>query len=115
MPINFYMVVHIPRAITLGLRMKIVDVLIAQEDEADKLPDPELLDRATFHKRILFSFDDDLLVESVERQRAGKKFGGVIFAHPLRISIGKCVQDLKMIAEVCELEDFKNHIEFLPL
>ena len=32
MPILLYMDVHVPRAITLGLRMRKVDVLTAQED-----------------------------------------------------------------------------------
>ncbi|GAG42835.1 unnamed protein product, partial [marine sediment metagenome] len=35
-----YMDAHIPRAITLGLRMRKINVLTAQEDRADTLPDP---------------------------------------------------------------------------
>lgn len=47
MPIGLYMNAHIPRAITVGLRIRNVDVLTAQEDGADTLSDPELLNRAT--------------------------------------------------------------------
>ena len=47
MPVALYMDAHIPRAITLGLRMRSVDVLTAQEDGAETLSDPELLERAT--------------------------------------------------------------------
>jgi len=50
MPVAFYMDAHIPRAITLGLRMRNVDVLTAQEDGAGTLSDSELLDRATQYK-----------------------------------------------------------------
>ena len=69
---------HIPRAITLGLRMRTVDVLTAQEDGAGTLPDPALLERATQLGRVLFTFDDDLLLEAVKRQAETKPFSGVI-------------------------------------
>lgn len=98
MPIALYMDVHIPRAITLGLRMRKIDVLTAQEDGMDRAADHELLNRATHLNRGLFTFDDDLVVEAVNRQRENKSFSGLIFAHPLRTSIGKCVQDLEIIS-----------------
>jgi predicted nuclease of predicted toxin-antitoxin system len=69
MPILLYMDVHVPRAITLGLRMRKVDVLTAQEDGADRLSYPELLDQATMKHRVLFTFDDDLLIEAARRQQ----------------------------------------------
>jgi hypothetical protein len=42
-------------------------------------------------------------------------FAGVIFAHPLRISIGTCVTDLGVLAKLAEPEDLANRVEFLPL
>ncbi len=62
MAIKLYMDAHIPKAITNGLRLRGVDVLTAQEDNTDKLSDPELLDRATALTRVFFTFDDDLLI-----------------------------------------------------
>lgn len=115
MPISFYMDAHIPRVVTVGLRMRSVDVLTAQEDGADRLSDPKLLDRATQLNRVLFTFDDDLLVEAVNRQRENRPFSGVIYAHPLRISIGQCIQSLELIAKAGEPEDLRNRVEFLPL
>jgi hypothetical protein len=53
--------VHVPLAITEQLRMRDVDVLTAQTDNATRLDDPPLLDRAAELKRILFSRDKDLL------------------------------------------------------
>lgn len=53
MSLLLYMDVHVPRAITLGLRVRMVDVLTAQEDGADTFSDPELLDRATQLCRLL--------------------------------------------------------------
>ena len=88
---------HIPKAITNGLRLRGVDILTAQEDNADKLTDPELLDRATTLNRVLFTFDDDLLIEATKRQRLSIHFSGVIYTSPLNISIGTCVKDLEII------------------
>jgi hypothetical protein len=115
MPLALYMDQHVPRAITLGLRLRGVDVLTAYEDGASLLPDPALLDRATTLGRVLFTQDDDLLAEATQRQMSGVPFGGVIYAHQLRVSIGQCVQDLELIAQVSEPEEFRNQILFPPL
>ena len=115
MPVPLYMDAHIPRVIALGLRMRDVDVLTAQEDGAETFLDPELLDRATQLGRTIFSFDDDLLGEAARRQRGHRPFSGVIYAHPLRISIGQCIRDLEVIAKAGEPEDLQNLVQFLPL
>lgn len=115
MPVKLYMDAHIPKAITSGLRLRGVDVLTAQEDNADKLSDPELLDRATALNRIFFTFDDDLLSEAARRQKLSIPFSGIIYASPLNISIGACIRDLEIIAKAGTTEDMINRIEFLPL
>lgn len=99
MPIALYMDAHIPRAITLGLRLRQVDVLTAQDNHGALLSDAELMDRATVLNRVLFSFDDDLLAEAANRQRENKTFSGLIYAHPLHMSIGQCVKELELIAK----------------
>lgn len=114
MPIALYADVHIPRAITSGLRRLGVDVLTAQEDNAATLSDSELLDRATAMGRALFTFDDDLLQEANARQAAGAEFAGVIYAHPLKVSIGECVSSLQLIAEAANPEDVRNLVTYLP-
>ena len=115
MPVKLYMNQHVPKAITVGLRLRSVDVLTAFEDQSHQLDDASLLDRANELKRVLFSQDDDLLTEAAERQKSSRAFYGVIYAHPLRISIGKCVEDLELIAKACDPEDLLNQVVFLPL
>lgn len=115
MSVRLYMDVHVRRSITTGLRLRGVDVLTAQEDKAARLSDPQLLDRASEIDRVLFSQDDDLLAEATLRQREGRYFAGVVYAHQLRVSIGICIEDLELLAKVCEPEDFVNRVEFLPL
>jgi hypothetical protein len=113
--IALYMDQHVARAITVGLRLRGVDVLTAWEDGASAFSDPQVLDRATALGRVLFSQDDDLLVEATRRQAAGLHFGGVVYAHQLRISIGQCVQDLDLIAATGMNEDLRDAILYLPL
>ena len=115
MSIALYMDVHVHRAITAGLRMRGVDVITAQEDGYRRALDTELLDRATVLGRVLFSQDEDLLVEGQFRLTQGIPFAGVIYAHQLRITIGQCVRDLELIAQVYDPADMANRIEFLPL
>jgi len=115
MPIGLYMDAHIPRAVTVGLRLRGVDVLAAQEDKAITLSDPALLDRATSLGMVLFTFDDDLLVEATKRQREGGRFSGLVYAHPIRVSIGTCIHALEVIAKTTEIADWESQIVFLPL
>jgi predicted nuclease of predicted toxin-antitoxin system len=86
--------VHVPRAITNGLRIRGVDVLTAQQDGFRQAADERLLDRAGELGRVLFSQDDDLLAEAKRRQVEGVQFTGVIYAHQMRITIGQCVHIL---------------------
>ena len=115
MPVAFYMDHHVPRAITLGLRLRGVEVITANEDSTSEMDDPALLDRARELERVLFTRDDDLLAEATKRQREGISFRGVIYAHQLRVSIGTCVKDLEIIAKAGEPEDFMSPIVFRPL
>ena len=78
MTVSLYMDVHVHRAITNGLRMRGVDVLTAQEDNHRTADAAALLERATQLNRVLFSQDDDLLVEAHRRQETGAPFAGVI-------------------------------------
>ena len=107
--------VHVPQAVTTGLRLRGVDVLTAQEDHADRFSDPALLDRATEMRRVLFSQDDDLLREATLRQREGGYFAGLIYGHQRHITIGRCVDDLELIALASEAEEWVNRVGYLPL
>ena len=41
--------------------------------------------------------------------------GGVIYAHQLRITIGKAINDLEVLAQAGTIEEFANRVEYLPL
>ena len=93
MSLRLYMDEHVPKAVSEGLRQRGVDVLLVQDDGRTGIDDPSLLDRATELKRVLFTRDTDFLKEASRRQSTGQAFGGVIYTHPLRLTIGQCLQE----------------------
>ena len=115
MTIAFYMDEHIHLAITLGLRLRDVDVLTVQEDNRTGISDILILERATELKRVVFTQDQDFLVEGNYRQVKGINFSGVIYAHRRIITIGDCIRDLEIIAKASEPEDLANRVQYLPL
>lgn len=115
MSVKLYMDVHIRRAVTDGLRLRGDDVLTAQQDLSDELSDDALLDRATDLARVLFTQDDDLLREANKRHHAGQRFSGLIYAHQLNITVGRCIDDLELIAKSTNLQEWMGNVVFLPL
>jgi predicted nuclease of predicted toxin-antitoxin system len=113
--LRLYMDVHVPGAVTRGLRLRGLDVLTAQDDGAHTLPDPQLLDRASALNHVLFTQDDDLLAEAAARQERGEAFGGVIYLHQRDLTIGRCIEDLELIATVCSGDELRDQVWFLPL
>jgi hypothetical protein len=49
------------------------------------------------------------------RQRLGLTFSGVIYAHQLAISIGRCINDLELITQIVTLEELAGTVQYLPL
>ena len=115
MPLAFYMDVHVPTAVTLGLRRRGLDILTSQDDATNRFDDDALLARATELGRALLSQDADLLRIAQERQAAGVPFFGVIFAHQQGVSIGQLVEDLYLLATCCEADELADKVTYLPL
>ncbi len=115
MTLALYMDEHVHRSITIGLRLRQIDVMTVQEDGRTGSRDAEILDRAMEIERILFTQDDDFLVEAQRRQAAGIDFSGIIYAHQLGISIGNCIRDLELIAQITTFDELVNTVRYLPL
>lgn len=115
MSLALYLDENLPRVIAVGLRLRGVDVLTAQEDNRRHTDDSLLLDRATALGRVMVSFDADMLAIGTHRQRENVSFLGIIFAHPTRISIGGLLRELALISEIGQPEDVINRILYIPL
>jgi predicted nuclease of predicted toxin-antitoxin system len=114
MSVGIYMDVQIPSAISIGLRIRGVDVITAQEDGTTRLADPDLLTRATKLKRLLYTHDDDFLKEARVRIAKNELFCGIIFSRQLYSPTGRCIDDIELIAKTFNNEDMINRIEFIP-
>ena len=115
MALRLYMGVHVPRAITNGLRARGGDVLTAQADGAKEYEDDQLLNRALELDRLLFTRDDDLLREATARRNRNQRFASVVYAHQRRVTIGQCIADLELIAKSGTDADKIDQVFYLPL
>lgn len=106
--------VHVPQAITQQLRRREIDVLTAFEDEAQTLPDDQLLMRASSLKRVLFTQDIRFRVLAETWRAEEKPFYGLIFGHQLGGTIGQFVKDLAFISEASEPDEWRNMVEYIP-
>jgi hypothetical protein len=106
---------HVPSVVTAALPGHGINVLTVQDEGLLGEGDAALLDRAADLGRVVFTRDTDFLRLAQSRQRDGIDFGGVIYAHQLRVQIGQCVDELELLASVCDPEDLKNRVEYLPL
>jgi len=110
-----YMDVHVPAAITAGLRQRGIDVLTCQEDGTIRLTDEEVLARATNLGRVLFTRDEDFLQIAGRWQTDQQAFFGVIYCHQLSAGIGQIINDLALISDVLGAEELGCGVVYLPL
>jgi hypothetical protein len=92
-----------------------IDVLTAQADHGATLPDHELLARAGSLGRVMVTSDIRFRALAEKWQADHQDFGGLVFAHPLHVTIGQMVLNLELIATVVSLEEIQNQVIFLPL
>jgi hypothetical protein len=114
MSVALYMDVHVAMEITERLRRAGVDVMTAQEDGAELLPDEGILERAGTLGRALFTQDQDFLVMAAKLQLAGVGFAGIFFAHHQPTSNGEYAKWLEVYATLGSSEEFEGRVTFIP-
>lgn len=115
MPIALFFDVHVDHAIVAQLRLRQVDVRTAQEDGVDQLSDDMLLEHASNLNRPIVTHDICFHAMAQDWQRQGRPFSGLIFAHPMQVTIGECVRDLELIAKATDALDWQSEVLRLPL
>lgn len=115
MAVALYMDVHVHASVTEQLRRRGIVVLTAQDDGATLLLDDQLLERSTQLGRVLFTHDIHFKALAEEWQRQGKPFGGLVWGHPMRLTIGQMVTDLELIAKASDAAEWENVVDRLPL
>jgi hypothetical protein len=89
--------------------------LTAWEDGRAESPDDELLARAAQLGRVMFTQDRDFLRIADGWQRAGHHFAGLVYAHPLRATVGQIIADLHLILDLAAPGELRDSVLFLPL
>jgi hypothetical protein len=112
---GLYMDVHVPGSVTEGLRRRGVNVLTSQEDGTRRAADDALLARATELNRLLVTQDEGFLALAAQRQAMGRRFTGIAYAPQLRISIGRFVEDLELLALCATADELADRVTHLPL
>lgn len=106
---------HFPAPLTKQLRRRGVDILSAAEEKTNELFDDELLKLASSLSRALVTFDIRFRVMAENWIRTGSGFAGLIFVNSNRVTMGKVIADLELIAKVYEAGELNNKVEFVPL
>lgn len=107
--------VHVPLTVAEQLSKRGIDVLTAQADNSATLPDHDLLARATSLDRVIVTSDIRFRALAEHFQAKGQDFAGLIFAHPLQVTIGRMVLDLELLANAVTAVEIRNQVVFLPL
>ena len=115
MSFAFYADHNVDRRIVSGIRLLGVDVVTALEDGRDEELDPNLLDRATQLSRLFVTHDKGFFAEGARRHRSGERFYGIIYAPQQTRMIGRYIEDLAIISELGEAEEFVYAVKVLPL
>jgi hypothetical protein len=114
MPLAIYMDVHVPAAVTSGLRRRGIDVLTSQEDGTSRDSDEALLLRAIAAGRLLFTQDEDFLAIARKYRSEGVEFPGVIFGRQ-GLEIGKLIRDLEIYLKCAKAQELRSRLVYLPL
>lgn len=106
--VRFYTDEHVPNSVVKGLRLRGIDVLTTKEAGMLGATDEEHVAFAKKEKRVIFTQDEDFLRLHSE----GIEHSGIVYSHQ-RTSVGDKVRGLVLIHQVLNLDEMKNHLEFL--
>lgn len=98
--------VHI--VVAEGLKRRDVKVITARDAGNLGLSDEEQLEYAKKKKLIIVTHDDDFLSLAATFEHAG-----IVYVHQQKYLLGELINNLKLLWDVLEQEDMKNHVEFL--
>jgi len=104
---------NIESAIIEGLRRRGIEVISAKDIGDLGKSDEYHLERASKLGAVIITHDVDLLKISHHWNQEGKEHQGILYAHPLDLSVGECIRMVELVTQVLTEEEMKNHIEFL--
>jgi predicted nuclease of predicted toxin-antitoxin system len=106
--IKFYLDESVNVAVAAGLKRRGVYVITARDSGVLGLTDIEQLTYATKNGFVIVTHDDDFLSIASRKNHAG-----IVYVHQQKYSIGDLIRHLKLLWDIVNAEEMKNHIEFL--
>jgi predicted nuclease of predicted toxin-antitoxin system len=106
--VRFYSDENVPRAVTIGLRLRGVDILTAQVAAMAGRSDVDHLALALSQRRVVFTQDADFL----RLHAGGVNHAGIVYAAQ-QSAVGELVRGLMLIVEVLHADEMERHVEFL--
>lgn len=104
----FYTNESVNIAVAEGLKRRGVKVITARDTGNLGLSDKEQLEYARREGLVIITHDDDFLSLAMNFEHEG-----IVFVHQQKYSIGDLIRNLKLLWDVVEQKDIKNHVEFL--
>jgi predicted nuclease of predicted toxin-antitoxin system len=86
----------------LVIRQVTVDTTLGQSDEFH-------LKKANELNAVILTHDADFLKLATK----GYKHKGIIYVHPQKVTISKCIREVELLTQVLTDAEMQNHIEFL--
>jgi predicted nuclease of predicted toxin-antitoxin system len=107
--IRFHLDENVANAIARGLQRRGIDVTTTHSAGLLGASDPEQIAYANAENRVIFTEDDDFLVLT----HLGIAHPGIVYCKQMSRTVGEIIKCLELIWELCELEEMRNHIEFI--
>ena len=99
----------------LRLRLPALDYVPAQDAEIYQHEDPEVLDWAASHNRVVLTHDVNTMIKYAnERLAAGQPFPGMIVV-PKDLAIGVAIEELATLLYCSSPEEFPDRGVHLPI
>jgi hypothetical protein len=105
------------RRILRGLRRRLLalDCVLVQETKLFQQEDSLILDWAAANKRVVLTHDVNTMTKyAYERLEAGELLSGVVIV-PKELAIGSAIEELDILLNCSEPEDFLNRVIHLPI
>ena len=106
--IAFYTNESVNVAISDGLKRRGIKILSARDAGNLGLSDEEQLNYAAKNNFVIVTHDDDFLTMAIKYDHKG-----IVYVHQQKYSVGDLIRKLKLLWDVAEQVDFRNHVEFL--
>lgn len=96
-------------------RIPELDLVRLQDAHIAGFDDPDVLAWAAREERVLWTHDASTMTAAAYNRVARAASMPGILAVPQRLEIGAAIDDLVLIVECAQAEDFLNQVRFLPL